>query len=75
MFHRNVSSLLLFVIAFCPFFLLSSAYAGGGTPIAVIEPETYDFGEVYEKTEIIANFIVKNTGDADLEIQAVKTKK
>ena len=75
MFHRNVFSLFLFVIVFSSFTLLSFAYAGKGGPIAVIEADTYDFGEVYEGTDIVSNFIVKNTGDADLEIQTVKTKK
>lgn len=75
MFHRNVASLYRFVIIVCFFAVLTSAHAGGGKPIAVIEADTYNFGEVYERTDIISNFIVKNTGDADLEIQTVKTKK
>jgi hypothetical protein len=75
MFHRNISILFRLAVIICFLAVLTSAYAGEGKPIAVIEADTYDFGEVYEGTDIIANFIVKNTGDADLEILTVKTKK
>ncbi len=74
MFHRNVASLFRFVITVCFLAVLTSAHAGEGKPIAVIEADTYNFGEVYERTDVIYDFIIKNTGDVDLEIQTVKAK-
>lgn len=75
MFQGKASRLFQFVIAVCFLVGLTLAHADETAPVAVIENRTYDFGEVYEKTDIIADFIIKNTGDADLEIQTVKTKK
>lgn len=75
MFQPNVSRLFRFVIIICFLAVLTSAHAAEAKPIAVIEADTYNFGEVYEGTDIISDFIIKNTGDADLEILTVKTKK
>ncbi len=74
MFYRNVSSLFRFVIIVCFLAVFTSAQAGEGNPIAVIEADTYNFGEVYERTDVTHDFIIKNTGNADLEIQTVKAK-
>jgi hypothetical protein len=75
MIHRNISSLFRFAFIVCFFAVFTSVHASEGQPVAVVEADTYDFGEVYEGTDIIFDFIVKNTGDADLEILTVKTKK
>lgn len=48
------------------------SHAGAGKTVAVVESEAYDFGEVFEGADVVHDFIVKNTGDADLEIQSVK---
>jgi hypothetical protein len=74
MFHRNVASLFRFVIIVCFFAVLTPVHAGEGKPIAVIEADTYDFGEVYERTDVIYDYIIKNTGDVDLEILSVRAK-
>jgi hypothetical protein len=75
MFQGKVSSLFQCALVVCFLVGLSPARADTGRPVAVIENSAYDFGEVYERTDIIADFIIKNIGDADLEIQTVKTKK
>jgi len=70
--HRSVSSLFRFIIAVCFFVVLTSAHAGEGKPVAVPQSDTYDFGEVLAGKDVIHDFIIKNTGDADLEIKDVK---
>lgn len=71
--HRRLSiSLFQFMIALCFFYAASVSCAGEGKPVAVMETDTYDFGEVFEGTDVIHDFIIKNTGDADLEIKEVK---
>jgi len=61
------------IIAICFFSILSSAHATEGKPVAVIEKDSFDFGSKFEGVEIIHDYIIKNTGDADLEIQSVKS--
>ncbi len=52
--------------------VLIPASASGAAPVAVLESPSYDFGSVYEGIDVVHDFIVKNTGDADLEIKSVK---
>ena len=70
--HRIIFSLFRFVIAVCFFGIAASAHAAESKPVAVIEAGTLDFGEVFEGTDVTHDFLIKNTGDADLKIQSVK---
>jgi hypothetical protein len=72
MFHRVGFSLFCFVIVFCVFAVFMSAHAGEEKPVAVFEAAPYDFGAVFEGQEVTHDFIIKNTGSADLEIKDVK---
>ncbi len=70
---RTVFSLFQFVIAVCFFGIAASTHAAEGKPAAVVEGDSYDFGLAYEGADITHDFIIKNTGDAKLEIKTVKT--
>ncbi|MDA8404632.1 MAG: hypothetical protein M0Z56_10635 [Desulfobacteraceae bacterium] len=61
-----------FIIAVCFFTVLTSARAGESKPVAVTLSDAYDFGEVFEGPDAIHEYIIKNTGDANLEIKNVK---
>ena len=54
------------------FGFLVPAQAAPGTPAAVIENVSYDFGSVYAGVDVIHDFVIQNKGDADLEIKDVK---
>ena len=54
-------------------FLPVMAVANEPAPKAVAETESYDFGTVLEGNDVIHEFVLKNTGDAPLEIQTVRT--
>lgn len=72
MFHRTVFRLYHFVAVVCFFAALASAAdASDVKPVAVVEA-AYDFGMAFEGSDVTHDFIVKNTGNADLEIQSVK---
>lgn len=47
--------------------------AGQTGPKAVIETKDYDFGSVMEGNDVVQDFVIKNTGDAPLDIQKVRT--
>ncbi len=49
------------------------AVAAQPSPKAVAAAESYDFGTVLEGNDVIHEFVVKNTGDAPLDIQNVRT--
>lgn len=51
----------------------SAAAADEGTPKAVVEENTHEFGAVYEGKDIFHTFAIKNQGEAVLEIQNVRT--
>jgi hypothetical protein len=59
------------IMAVCLFIIVTSTHANEGQPVAAVEIDSYDFGKIFDGTDIIHDFIVKNTGDADLEIQDV----
>lgn len=71
---NNRIKLKLFHIVMCAmlFGLLASAHADEDKPVAVVAADSYDFGEVFEGSDVIHDFIIKNTGNADLEIQSAK---
>ena len=70
---RAVCSLFRFVMAVCFFGIAASAHAAEGRPVAAAEVDSHDFGSVFEGTAITHDFIIKNAGDAKLEIKNVKT--
>ena len=47
--------------------------AAEGKPVAVVENDSFDCGSVYEGVDVFAEFVLKNTGDADLEVTDVKS--
>lgn len=57
----------IFVIGF-----FAPVQADEGVPVAVIENGSFDFGEIYEGTDVLHDFKIQNKGDADLEIKEVK---
>lgn len=70
--HRAAFAVFKSIIAVCCFCMVTSAHAGEGKPVAVTEADTHDFGDAFEGTDVTHDFVIKNTGDADLEIQSVK---
>ncbi len=70
---RIVFNLFRFVIAVCFLGIAASAQAGDGKPVAVMGIDSYDFGLAYEGNDVTHDFTIKNTGDVNLEIKAVKT--
>jgi hypothetical protein len=42
------------------------------TPVIDVPETTFDFGEAFEGTEVTHDFVVKNTGKADLLIDQVR---
>ncbi|RMF81109.1 MAG: DUF1573 domain-containing protein [Nitrospirae bacterium] len=50
--------------------LAAAAWAG---PHVAVEAPVYDFGTVLQGDKVVHRFVVKNTGDATLEIHKVKT--
>ena len=70
---RIVFNLFRFVTAVCFFGIAASAHAGDGKPVAVMGVDSYDFGLAYEGRDVTHEFTIKNTGNANLEIKAVKT--
>jgi hypothetical protein len=71
-FIRNIFKLFI-TTSIVGFGLLSSVYANPDKPTAVAEPSSYEFGNVFEGPPVIHDFIIKNTGSANLEIQNVKS--
>jgi len=49
------------------------AHADQSAPEAVLENVTHDFGSVFEGNEVVYGFVIKNTGDAPLDIEQVRT--
>jgi hypothetical protein len=72
MFNQITVILFRTLIAICVVGLLTSAHATEGKPVAVVENDSYDFGFKFEGLDVIHDYIIKNTGDADLEILTVK---
>lgn len=61
----------LFTLALASAAALLSACAEGQPKIRCAEPR-FDFGEVYEQESYTHEFVLENTGDADLVIEKVK---
>ncbi len=50
-----------------------TALATQGTPTAVVETDFYNFGSEYEGNDVTYDFVIKNTGQTDLEIKDVNS--
>ena len=72
MFSQITAILFRIIITICIFSILTPAHATEGKPVAVVENDSYDFGIKFEGLDVIHDYIIKNTGDADLEIVKVK---
>ena len=69
---RNRFCLILLIVSFVVVGFMAPVQADEGTPVAVIENGSFDFGSVYEGVAVVHDFIIQNKGDADLEIKDVK---
>ncbi len=58
------------VVLICIFLTASIVTAG---PVITVPLDQYDFGSVAEGTEVVRDFVIGNTGDAELVITHVKT--
>jgi len=54
-------------------FLPVIAMANEAVPKAVAETDSFDFGTVLEGNTVLHDFVIKNTGDAPLKIENVRT--
>lgn len=72
MFNQITVTLIRMFVVICVAGVLTSAHATEGKPVAVVENDSYDFGFKFEGLDVIHDYIIKNTGDADLEILTVK---
>ncbi|NOY68140.1 MAG: DUF1573 domain-containing protein [Deltaproteobacteria bacterium] len=61
-----------FVAGICLIFGQGAMAADKG-PVAQVSEDTFDFGSISAGQDILHEFIIKNTGDAPLEIPSVKT--
>lgn len=70
--RKRFCLILLIVSIFVIGFLAPVQADEGAAPVAVIENSSFDFGSVYDGTDVIHDFKIQNKGDADLEIKDVK---
>ena len=71
---RITNSLMMGMVAlFGIWMAVVPLHAAEGTPKAEMTQEVYDFGIAYEGVAVFQDIIVKNTGDADLEIIRIGT--
>jgi hypothetical protein len=62
------------MVLFCISVTFAPAYAadGEGAPKAQLPKDVYDFGTVYEGPDVFQHIVIKNAGDADLQIIRVR---
>ena len=70
---RKRFCLILLIVFISVIGFLAPVQADEGAPVAVIENSSFDFGEIYDGTDVIHDFKIQNKGDADLEIKEVKS--
>ena len=58
------------IVLICVFLTASIAAAG---PVITVPVNRHDFGSVVEGAEVVHDFVIRNTGDAELVITRVKT--
>ncbi len=63
---------MVLVVSFFIISMISHGISAEGVPVAVVENASFNFGSIYEGTDVIHDFIIQNKGDADLEIVDVK---
>jgi hypothetical protein len=68
--NRKQFSLWIAMASIC--MILTASIAAAGPTIAV-PVDRYDFGSVAEDDEVVHDFVIRNTGDAELTISQVKT--
>ena len=68
---RNIFKIFIITIIM-GFGLLTSVHANPDKPASVAGPASYDFGTSLEGTPIIHDYIIKNAGSSNLEIQNIK---
>ncbi len=69
-FHSLFVSISMAAVFLC---LLPLAAAAQPAPKAEVESLSHDFGSVLEGNDVIHGFVIKNTGDAPLDIEGVRT--
>jgi len=47
--------------------------AATGSPVAIVNERSFTFSPVPEGTDVVHDFVIKNTGTAPLKIEQVKT--
>jgi len=57
----------------CFLSLMISAHAAEKRPVAVVEKDSFEFGTTFEGLEVVHDYIIKNKGNADLEIYSVSS--
>ncbi|MBU1053000.1 MAG: DUF1573 domain-containing protein [Proteobacteria bacterium] len=62
-----------FVILFVASYSLSHGDNGQNQPNTVIPDSSYIFDQIPEGTKVVHDFVIKNTGEAPLEIHKVQT--
>ena len=70
---KNFFVLVQIVIMISAMGALTVVHADESAPSAFVEGMSYDFGTKFEGIDVIHDFMIKNKGDADLEIVKVKT--
>ena len=68
---RKRFGLLVLALSLCVTCLPGMA-VGGGVPVAVVESNSFAFPPPFDGTDVVHDFVIKNKGDADLNIVDVK---
>jgi hypothetical protein len=61
------------IFLFCLMVTVGPAHGADGIPKAVLPQNVIDFGVAYEGVDIFQDILIKNDGDADLEIVRIGT--
>jgi|AntAceMinimDraft_16_1070373.scaffolds.fasta_scaffold340065_1 hypothetical protein len=64
--------LILLIVSISVIGFLAPVQADEGAPVAVVENGSFEFGAIYDGTDVIHDFKIQNKGDADLEIKEIK---
>lgn len=59
-------------LSLCVIFGPIFAFAAESAPSAVVEKPAYEFPPQFDGLDVVHDFVVKNTGDAELKILDVK---
>ena len=70
-FKSTIIKLVILGMTLC--LLPAIAMANEPAPKAVVEIDSYDFGTVLEGNNVMHEFVIKNEGDAPLDITNVRT--